>query len=75
METCQAIPSILSCFWPALHPKDTARVNVLWLSSLPPSQTKSSHFCHTSESVELGFEIESKATETLAQLFFRKAIR
>lgn len=37
METCQAIPSILFCFWPAHHPKDTTKVNVLRLSCPPPN--------------------------------------
>lgn len=37
MEACQTIPSILSCFWPASHPEDTAAVHVLWLSNPPPN--------------------------------------
>ena len=63
VETCQAIPSILSCFWPAFHPQNTTKVNVLWLSSPPPNLP---HFCYTSESVELfqyRFEIGSKGTK------------
>lgn len=72
METCQAIPSILSCFWPAFHPKNTTKVNVLWLSSPPPNLP---HFCNTSESVELvqrRFEIGSKGTKIFLRLFFTK---
>lgn len=34
-------PSILSRFWPAFHPKDTTRVNVLWSSSTPPNRPHS----------------------------------
>lgn len=58
METRSAVPSILCCSWPAHHPKDTTKFNVLWLSGAP-----SHHFISVRplESVEL--EIRSKATQ------------
>lgn len=74
METCQAIPSILSCFWPAFHPKDTTKVNVLWLSSPPPNPP---HFCNALESVELVLhrsQIGSKATEILLRLLSQSGL-
>ena len=58
---CQAIPSILSCLWPAFHLKDTTKVNALWLSSPP---TTSPCFCNTSESDDLKSDWRHEKTNT-----------
>lgn len=36
MERCHAIPSIVPRFWSVFHPRDAAKVNVLWLP-VPPA--------------------------------------
>lgn len=49
METYQVFPSILSCSWPAFHPKGTNKV----IYSVCIVHNQSPSFCNTSESGDL----------------------